>query len=228
MDYIILEDFLNPSELRELVQEYDDCLRKEQWHVYDNPLEKKKAFDNISHLPSVQALIQRAGTLGFVETLKNHFHISEEIELDSDMYGAGFHNHPPGGYLAVHLDYEINPENYKKRYLNLILYLNDDWDEAYHGATELWNADHTVCEKLVYPIYNNALVFRTDGNSWHGLSTPIACPRETSRKTVALYYVSKATHTITDANRTKAHFHHPQYAHLCEIRKHRRLTPEDF
>jgi Rps23 Pro-64 3,4-dihydroxylase Tpa1-like proline 4-hydroxylase len=94
----------------------------------------------------------------FINELQTAFNI-EDIELDKDLYGAGFHNHPSGGYLCTHLDYEINPITFKKRWLNIIIYINDDWKDEYNGDTELWNESRTVCEKRVYPEFNKAVIF---------------------------------------------------------------------
>ena len=183
-------------------------------------------FEDTKYLKKISNIV---GNEDFVKTLQQRFDI-EDIELDRNLYGAGLHNHPRGGHLCTHLDYEINPVTYKKRWLNLILYVNDDWKEEYNGDTELWNEDRTICEKRVYPQFNKALIFKTDKNSWHGVSRLIDCPDDTSRKTIAFYYVSKRSYEneVSETTRTKAKFYDPKYVELCEIRSKQRLTHEDI
>jgi len=226
--YKVVKNFLPTVLFEDLKRDYDESLMKDEWNMYDNPLEMKTSRNIISHLSSIKRLMSILNSEQFIKELRDYFNIEEEIEVDDDMYGAGFHNHIRGGHLCLHLDYEINPVSFKKRFINLILYLNDDWDETYNGATELWSDDCKKCDKLVYPESNKALFFRTDGSSWHGVTTPVSCPKTISRKTIAIYFVSKQKHEIKQEHRTKAHFYHPNYLDLCEIRKTRRLTDSDF
>jgi hypothetical protein len=234
--HIIKYNLIEPSLLHNVKVEYDELLEKmtcgdsSGWKHYDNPLEKKHSFNILADTVYISAMIATLGTPAFVQSLRETFQIEDELELDRDLYGAGLHNHPTGGYLCTHLDYEINPVTYKKRWLNLILYLNDDWKEEYNGDTELWNSDRTLCQGRVYPECNKALIFQTTDSSWHGLSRPIRCPPNTSRKTIALYYTSKRTYEkeVCETTRLKAFFYHPEYEDLCNIRNTRLITTEDL
>lgn len=40
------------------------------------------------------------------------------------------------------------------------------------------------------PVFNRLVVFSTTDWSYHGLPDPIECPKEMSRKSIALYYYS--------------------------------------
>jgi hypothetical protein len=40
----------------------------------------------------------------------------------------------------------------------------------------------------VPPLFNEALIFRTDEISYHGFPDPLRCPEGESRKSLALYY----------------------------------------
>tara|TARA_B100001142_G_scaffold314033_1_gene351112 strand:- start:141 stop:887 length:747 start_codon:yes stop_codon:yes gene_type:complete len=230
--HAIIKNAFN-EELMQGLHDYFDKKRndKSSWKSYNNPLEKKLVYDeNLFDNPTIKQIINHARSPEVLTFLRKTFNISEEIELDEDLYGAGLHNHERGQLLCTHLDYEINPVSYKKRYINMILYVNKEWSEEYNGDTEMWNTDITEC-KRVYPEYNKALFFKTDGESWHGVSKPIRCPETLSRRTLALYYVSKNPHTqekITPETRFKARFYNPKYEELCKIRAIRRLTDDDI
>jgi len=44
------------------------------------------------------------------------------------------------------------------------------------------------CVKKIPPNFNNVAIFSTTTNSYHGHPTPLKCPKNRSRKSIALYY----------------------------------------
>ena len=101
---------------------------------------------------------------------------------------------PRGGKLGVHIDFSRALfDNSKYRRLNVLLYLNENWQREWEGALELWNkrpADGGQCVKRVYPTFNKIVIFGTSKNSWHGHPTPLNCPEGEYRKSLATYYYS--------------------------------------
>jgi len=226
--HLIINNFIPTKFLAPIIEEYDKLLKhSDNWKTYDNPIEKKKSFNCIQETVYLQELIKYVGDQSMLNELKEKFGLEDDIELDTNLYGAGYHNHSYGGYLSTHLDYEINPNTKKKRWLNLIIYINTDWKTEYNGDTELWNKDCSVCEKRIYPEFNKALIFKTDGESWHGVSREIKCQQQNSRKTIAFYFVSKRLYEIHSDSRLKATFFNPKYPQLCIIRSTRLLTQDD-
>jgi hypothetical protein len=47
------------------------------------------------------------------------------------------------------------------------------------------------CEQRIAPLYNRAVLFRTDERSFHGYPDPLRCPDGVIRKSLALYYFSE-------------------------------------
>ena len=229
--HLVCEGLIPLDLIEKVKKEYDDILtnKLQDWVTYNNPIEYKLSYNIFQDPTYLNPLIPILSNPDFVHYLQTTFDI-EDIELDVDLYGAGLHNHPIGGHLCTHLDYEINPITFKKRWLNLILYINDDWKDEYNGDTELWNNDRTICAKRIYPEFNKALIFRTDNKSWHGVSRKICCPADTSRKSIAFYYVSKRSYKaeVDDNTRMKALFYDPKYPELCKIRSKRQLTKKDI
>jgi len=68
------------------------------------------------------------------------------------------------------------------------VYLNKDWKEEYGGHFELWNRDMTSAEAKVLPIFNRCAIFSTTSWSFHGHPTPLSCPPDRTRKSLATYY----------------------------------------
>ena len=69
-----------------------------------------------------------------------------------------------------------------------MIYLNENWDENWGGAIELWEQKMQQMFLKVPPHINNIVIFRTDCESNHGFPDPLKCPKNESRKSLALYY----------------------------------------
>lgn len=109
---------------------------------------------------------------------------------DSRFVGGGLHETRRGGHLSIHADFNFHPRTKLRRRLNLILFLNDDWDEEWGGALELWDRSMTRCQKAIAPVIGRAVVFNTDTHSYHGHPDPLATPDGRTRRSIALYYYS--------------------------------------
>lgn len=107
---------------------------------------------------------------------------------DPYFHGGGYHETRRGGYLGVHADFRINERLHLHRRLNVIVYLNPSWKDEYGGHLELWDRAMKVRHASVLPVFNRAVVFNTDADSYHGHPDPLTCPDDTARRSIALYY----------------------------------------
>src|SRR5262249_14612242 len=92
-------------------------------------------------------------------------------------------------------DFNFHPGTRWHRRLNLIVYLNPEWEDSWGGNLQLqadpWNGD--TRGPTIAPLFNRAVVFETTERSWHGFS-PIHLPPEKktlSRKSFAIYLYTK-------------------------------------
>lgn len=163
---------------------------------------KKRFCANLDVLPqAVTRVIREANSPAFLCWLTL---LTGEKALLPDPYltGGGVHQISAGGFLKVHADFNWNEQIQLYRRLNLLLYLNPDWDSAWGGALELWNGDMTACAATVQPQANTMVVFTTDDRSFHGHPRPLACPVDITRDSIALYYYSSIRPTSNfDARR---------------------------
>mmetsp|Transcript_22205 Transcript_22205/g.56015 ORF Transcript_22205/g.56015 Transcript_22205/m.56015 type:complete len:400 (-) Transcript_22205:89-1288(-) len=214
------------------------------WHVYDNPIEGKLALDDVESMEKHDDIFRdmwgELQSTGLVSLLSNVTKI-EGLENDPHLHGAGLHYHPPGSRLEMHLDYSIHPITGKERRVNLIIYMNRDWDDEWGGELALWEGTPNGMTRgpvqKIKPRFNQAALFRTSDISWHGMPDPVRCPPGRARKSVAIYYVSDARAEATprykasykarpdDAIRGTAAFE--GYSRLCETRIQRRLEYGD-
>ena len=193
--HLVIDEFL-PTELVEAVHnslhEFVNKSR-EEWKLYDNPLEKKGLMNDWSKFPNEVYCFFLA---------LNSTRVTNQISLisgidglvpDVGLHGGGVHLHTRGGKLNVHQDYSLHPRSGLQRRLNIIMYLNPEWNAIWGGGLGLYTEkrDEEAPDKLVKTIdclFNRAVIFDTAPGSWHGLPDPITCPNERIRMSLAFYY----------------------------------------
>lgn len=111
-------------------------------------------------------------------------------KLLSDPYlrGGGLHQTGRGGRLKVHSDFNVHPDLNLTRRLNMLVYLNEEWDANWGGQLELWNAEMTSPIVKVVPSLGTVVIFTCSDISFHGLPDPLDCPSDRFRRSLAFYY----------------------------------------
>ena len=159
-----------------------------EWRRFDNPEEKKLGFwhtcDIDPYLYDFLQAMKAPPMLAFLEQLTG----IEGLIPDPYFGGAGLHQILPGGFLKVHVDFNVHPKLNLDRRINMLVYLNEDWQEEWGGHLELWNSDITECHARVAPLFNRTVIFNTTDQSYHGHPHPLQCPEGNSRKSLSFYY----------------------------------------
>jgi Rps23 Pro-64 3,4-dihydroxylase Tpa1-like proline 4-hydroxylase len=129
-----------------------------------------------------------------------------DLKFDPQYFGGGTHDNLHGQDLDPHVDFTNHPKTGYFRRLNLIVYLNKEWQGDWGGNIELHKNPRLEPQQdeivSVEPLFNRAVIFETNNISWHGFPR-IDLPEEKkhlSRKSFALYYYTK-----TRANKLKTH-----------------------
>jgi Rps23 Pro-64 3,4-dihydroxylase Tpa1-like proline 4-hydroxylase len=186
-DHIVIDDFLNNEFALELSRNFPSSSQK-TWWMYDNPLEKKLAFNNISELhDSFNSFFDCVNSTKFLKFLEMLTGL-DDLKADISLNGGGLHLIKRGGKLDVHEDFNINKQIKMLRKVNLILYLNEGWKDEWGGHLELWDKDMKVLHHKILPMFNRAVIFRTDMQSNHGHPHPLMCPEDRARISLATYY----------------------------------------
>jgi hypothetical protein len=102
--------------------------------------------------------------------------------------GGGFHETSRGGKLGIHADFRIHEQLNLQRRMNLLIYLNEEWNDDWKGQLELWDTGMKECRAKVSPVWNRCVVFSTDANTWHGHPDELQTPERVKRRSIALYY----------------------------------------
>lgn len=186
--HIHLEEFLDPEVAAEMSREFPG-LETDAWTRYKHQNENKLGLTKRELFPPLIAeVVDELNSPEFVSWLSKVTGIPGLLADDS-LEGGGLHQSGPGGFLNVHTDFRTHHyhKNWRRR-VNLILYLNPDWNERWGGAIELWDRDVRECVAKVPPLLNDVLIFETNEISYHGFPEPLSCPEGQSRKSLALYY----------------------------------------
>jgi hypothetical protein len=160
-----------------------------RWVEFDNPLEKKLGFYHERSVlsRSVRDFLNDMNSYEMLTWLEALTGIDGLIP-DPYFGGGGLHQIEPGGFLKVHADFNVHPKLKLDRRLNMLIYLNKGWQDAWGGHLELWDADGLTCRERIAPLFNRTVVFSTTDTSFHGHPHPLACPEGVTRKSVSLYY----------------------------------------
>lgn len=120
-----------------------------------------------------------------------------DLMFDPTMYGGGTHENLAGQELDPHIDFNYDPVRRLHRRMNLLIYLNKEWDLSWGGGIELhsdprdWDHDQVKtfnCE------FNRGVIFETNEHSWHGFER-IRLPeakRGLSRKCISVYLYTRS------------------------------------
>ena len=141
----------------------------------------------------------------FISILEKSLSINTKLYSDIGLNGGGWHIHKQGGKLNTHLDYSVHPKLNLQRKLNIIVYLNSNWEDSWGGSLGLWgNKSPKKPGKLIKtisPKFNRAVLFDTTQNSWHGLPDPLKCPKDEYRKSIAIYYLCNLPTNVSKRGR---------------------------
>jgi Rps23 Pro-64 3,4-dihydroxylase Tpa1-like proline 4-hydroxylase len=121
---------------------------------------------------------------------------------DPYFFGGGFHEIYKGGKLGIHADFRVNEQLHLNRRINMLIYLNKNWDTEFGGDLELWDKKMTSKISSISPLFNRCVIFNTDADSFHGHPDPLNTPIDITRRSIALYYYTASKNIYDD---TPAH-----------------------
>jgi len=187
--HIVLDDFFDPAVLDPVLDEFPGEGDIE-WRRFNDYNEIKLASTVERQLGrATRTLIHQLNSSPFIEFLERVTGIAGLLP-DPHLEGGGLHQILPGGKLGVHADFNKSLRLKLDRRLNLLVYLNRDWQEEYGGHLELWDTEMSRAVRRVLPVFNRIVIFSTTDFSHHGHPTPLTCPPDRTRRSLALYYYS--------------------------------------
>ena len=188
---IVLDQFLQPWAAEGALAEFPS-IDSSDWTQYKHVNENKVGkADRSSFGPTLGAVIDELNSWRFLRFLSDLTGI-ENLLADPSLQGGGLHLSTRGGFLTVHADFTVHPYHRTwRRRINLLVYLNKQWEDSYGGHLELWDRQMRRCVRRIAPYFNRAVIFNTELDSFHGHPDPMTCPLGVTRKSLALYYFTE-------------------------------------
>lgn len=202
--HIYLDNFLPPETAEAALRAFPTPTQLD-WEEFKSGRERKFAFDEVEKLAApdrdVLYFLNSRPMLKFLEKLTG----IDDLISDPYFIGGGLHQITRGGKLEVHADFNFHTKFRLDRRLNVLIYLNRDWKEEYGGHLELWNQEMTRAERKILPVFNRCAIFSTTSFSYHGHPTPLACPPDRTRKSIAVYYYTngRPEEEVAEAHSTR-------------------------
>ena len=145
--------------------------------------------------PACKELYELIGSAPFLDLMSRVTGIPDLL-MDPKLYGGGAHDNQHGQELDAHVDFNYDESQQLHRRLNLIVYMNKEWEIEWGGAIEIHSnprQPETNQIRAFNPLLNRAILFETNEISWHGFPKINLPPnkRHLSRKSISIYLYTK-------------------------------------
>lgn len=189
--HVVIENFFDAQSASALLAQFPPFERGNARNE-DGEIGNKSTVERIRELgPAYAALDDLVQSSAFLARLTQLTGIPE-LRYDPWYFGGGTHENRSGQDLDAHVDFNRHPVEPWHRRLNLIVYLNPEWDDTWGGLLELHSDPRAADDRItrIAPLYNRAVLFETTEWSWHGFEciTVPATRAEVTRRSIALYF----------------------------------------
>jgi len=189
---VVIDNFLE----EQCIQTTLEGFKTVNWASYTHFNERKSGNKTKNFDPLLQKTIDGLNSEEFLMRLEKITGISSLIP-DHELGSGGVHRSTREGFLNIHADFTTHPYNKNwHRRVNVLIYLNEIWNDSWGGQLELWDRKMERCVQKISPILNRCVIFNTDYDSFHGHPEPMKCPKNIFRKSIALYYYTKADENV--------------------------------
>lgn len=191
--HVVIDDFFSRAFCAQLLEQFPPFERgnaRNEAGQLGNKSTVEKIRDLGSGYAALDDLLQTRAFLDLIGRITG----VPELLYDPWYFGGGTHENRHGQDLDSHVDFNRHPVERWHRRLNLIVYLNEEWNEAWGGSLQLHSDPRSPDDRIttIAPLYNRAVIFETTEWSWHGFPR-IALPGDKqalTRKSIALYFYS--------------------------------------
>ena len=192
--YVVMDDFLDEGVAARLLEQFP-AFESGNARSEHGTLGNKSTVEKIRELgpdyAELDDLVQSEAFLALVGRITG----IPRLLYDPWYFGGGTHENRNTQDLDAHIDFNRHPVKHWDRRLNLIVYLNHEWEDAWGGSLELHSDPHSIDDAVttITPMFNRAVVFETTEHSWHAFPRIRLPPDKASltRKSIALYFYSE-------------------------------------
>lgn len=194
--HVVIDHFFDPLVAQQLLADFPSFEARYARNEMGEVGGKAVRMDMPDISATYAALDQMLQSTAFLQQVSAVTGIPDLL-YDADYVGGGTHENVHGQSLDTHVDFNYLPKTGWHRRLNLIVYLNQVWEDAWGGCLDLhsdpWDTEGDQI-KTVLPLFNRCVIFETNEHSWHGflrIESP-EDPRHITRKSLAIYLYTKS------------------------------------
>ena len=193
--HVQIDGFLKPEICEGLLRDFPSFDKEKAMNELGH-VGGKAVTENVSSIsPFYAKFYEYINSKAFLQIMSDLTGVPD-LFADETLFGGGTHENLDGQYLDAHIDFNIDERRMLHRRLNLLIYLNKEWEESWGGSIEL-HSNPRIPEtneiKGFVPLFNRAVIFETNEYSWHGFPV-IRLPQDKkhlSRKSFSIYLYTK-------------------------------------
>lgn len=217
--HVVIDDFLDPDLCARLIQEFPAFDARNAVNEHGE-VGRKAVFTDVARIGRSYAefdrLMRSSGFLDWLGTL-----VSTHGWFTIATTSGAARTKTWTARLDPHVEFNFHPLRPLHRRLNLIVFLNPEWQQTWGGCLELesdpWHPERKGPRQRILPLANRCVVFETTESSWHGFSRiqlP-AGPRNRSRRSIAVYFYTRQRAAVATApSHSTIYVPRPMGAHL--------------
>lgn len=192
--HLVIDNFLPLDFANELLHAFPDASEDCWQRSNDEGIEIKARTDWQSEFDIPDGLSGVVRIFNSAPILRAMSEVLSIPKLMSDPYysGGGLNISERGGLLDVHVDGNYHDASGMNRRVNLLYYLNPNWEPSFGGEFGIYDDNGEKLVKAVAPTFNRCVIFDTHDKSYHGLPNPINFPSDDPRRSILLYYYTVA------------------------------------
>ena len=158
---------------------------------YNNKIIKYEFNDFKKFNSDFKNLYKELYSKRFINILKKIFNLQELFSDKNKLY-SGLNVSVKDSILKEHVDFNYNSELKKFRSINLLLYLNNNYNKK-DGGRFYYRNIKTKKRKYINPLFNNVVIFMTNKNVPHGFTRV-----NKKRISLNLYYYTNKNLSLTN------------------------------
>lgn len=192
--HLVIDNFLPLDLANELLHAFPDASEGCWQRSNDEGIEIKARTDWKSEFDIPDGLSGVVRVFNSAPILSAMAEVLSIPKLMSDPYysGGGLNISERGGLLDIHVDGNYHDASGMNRRVNLLYYLNPNWEPTWGGEFGIYDDKGETLVKAVPPTFNRCVIFDTHDKSYHGLPNPINFPSDDPRRSILLYYYTVA------------------------------------
>lgn len=191
--HIVIDNFFPEKLLKKCLDNFPSLSDKSWDYTHDEAIEIKYRTKWKSEFDVPDGIIEVVRVLNSAPFLRAMSAALDIQKIIPDPYfsGGGLNATSRSGLLDVHVDGNYHDATGLHRRINVLLYLNPNWEKGWGGEFGLFDSEGENCVKKVAPLNNRLVIFDTHDKSFHGLPEPINFPEEEPRRSIIMYYYTK-------------------------------------